>query len=342
MKWLVLGAVVTLSVMLSAPLVPSSEGLFFNPGEGFSVGGVHVSVDQQAATVSPGGTAVFNITIANDSEFPVLINATMVSLSRWKTRIDPSFLLLGSHEVAHIILRVTAPENANNGTIAQVTVIYAITFPETGESMNAPTTSLETVVDDGGTSSSYYGIVIIAGTGIGLAVFLFTDKGQYLGSMAIAPLYTRIHKEKILKNEIRNGLFNHIRENPGQCFSELKRELSLNNGVLAHHLKTLEREHYIKSRKDGLYRRFFLRNQPVPTIILNRPQRGILSYLIQHPGVPQSKVALHLGVSRQTVNYHMQCMEEMGAVRISRNGRRTMCYPLVRPGPEGGNSGFAK
>ena len=342
MKWLAIGAIVALSFLVSTTILPATDGLFFNPEGGFSIGGVPVSVDQEAASVSPGETAVFNITIANDSEFPVLVNTTMASLSRWKTTIEPAFVLLETHEAAHIILCVTAPENADNGSAAQVTIAYAITFPETGESMSVPTTSTETVVDDGGDSTNYFGVAVVVATSIGVGVFLFTDKGQYLGSLAIAPLYTRIHKDKVLKNEIRNGLFKYIRENPGQSFSDIKRELSLNNGVLAHYLKTLEREHYIKSRKNGLYRRFFLRNQPVPTIILNKSQKGILSYLIQHPGEPQSKIALSLGVSRQTVNYHMLCMEEIGAVKVSRHGRRTLCYPLVRPGPEGENTRYAE
>jgi len=337
MKWMVYGAAITLFVLITGLLLPTADGLFFHPEGGFSVGGVHVSVDQYESTVEPGDTAIYNITVANDSDLPVFINATILSISQWKTTLDPNIILLQPHKTANLILCVTAPENADNGTNAKVTIIYAISFPETGENIDVPATTIETVVENGGNSANYIGAAIIVGTSIGLAAFLSTDKGQYLGSLAIAPLYTRIHKDKVLQNEIRNDLFNHIRDNPGESFSEIKRNLELNNGVLAHHLKTLEREHFIKSRKDGLYRRFFLRNQPVPHIILNGPQKEILGYLVSHPGVPQSKVAFHLGVSRQTANYHILAMEKMGAIQITRHGRRTLCYPLIRAGPSRDN-----
>ena len=55
--------------------------------------------------------------------------------------------------------------------------------------------------------------------------------------------------------------------------------------------------------------------------------------LLLHPGATQSEIALNLGVSRQTINYHIRAMEEMGAVRIVRNGRTSLCYPAIRPGP---------
>jgi predicted transcriptional regulator len=342
MKLMVRGTAVILLLLLMGLIMPAAQALFFNPEGGFSVGGVHISVDQQESTVSPGETAVYNITIANDSDLPVLINTTVVSLSRWKITLEPSMLLVQAKEIVHLHLRVTAPDDADNGTGELVTILYAISFPNTGESMDVPATTINTVVKDTGSSAEYLGVLIIVTTSIALAMILSTDAGKYFASLLFSPLYSRIHKDKLLKNGIRNNLFEYIREHPGQNFSEIKRNLELNNGVLAHHLKTLEREHYIKSRKDGLYRRFFLRDQAVPNIILNQTQRDILEYLLTHSGSSQTKIATHMGVSRQTINYHILGMETMGALKIARKGRRTSCYPLVRPGPNNQHSGFAE
>jgi len=342
MKMMVRGTTVVLLLLLTGLIIPIGQALFFNPEGGFSVGGVHVAVDQQESTVSPGGTAVYNITIANDSDLPVLINTTIISLSRWKTSLEPSTLIIQPREVSHLHLEVTAPDDADNGTGEQVTILYAISFPNTGESVTVPATTFNTVVEDTGSSAEYIGVLVVVTTSIALAMILSTDAGKYFASLLIAPLYSRIHKDKVLKNGIRNNLFKHIQENPGQSFSEIKRNLELNNGVLAHHLKTLEREHYIKSRKDGLYRRFFLRDQAVPNIILNQTQREILQYLLTHSGASQTRIATHMGVSRQTINYHILGMETMGALKITRKGRRTACFPLVRPGPNNQHSGFAE
>lgn len=342
MKLMVRGTALIMLFLLMGLLVPAADALFFNPEGGFSVGGVHVSVDQQECTVSPGETAVYNITIANDSEFPCVINTTVISLSQWKTSLDPGTIILQSHQITHLKLSVTAPDNADNGTDEQVTILYAISFPNSGETVTVPATTFNTVVENGGSSARYIGVLAVVTTSIVLAMLFSTDAGKYATACMIAPLYSRIHKDKVLKNGIRHNVFDHIRDHPGQSFSEIKRNLELNNGVLAHHLKTLEREHYIKSRKDGLYRRFFLRDQPVPNVILNDTQKKILNYILANPGSSQTKVAGHLGVSRQTVNYHILGMESMGALRVGRKGRKTSCYPLVRPSPDGTHSGFAE
>jgi len=343
MKRSILGTIVVMFITCIGLLLPIADGLFFNPEGGFSIGGVHVSIDQNQATISPGETAVFNITVANDSEFPVLINATAISLSTWKTSLEPGFLLLQPHSIQHLILCVTAPTNADNGTLMEMTILYAVSFPETGESMSVPATTIQAIVKDDQENSNFLALAIAASAGICLAVLFSTDKGKLLASSALAPLYSRIHKNNVLNNEIRNGIFNFIRDHPGENFSEIKRQLTLNNGVLSHHLRTLEREHYIKSKKDGLYRRFFLRHQPVPNIILNASQKQILNYLVHHPGSSQSEIALNLGISRQTVNYHALPMEKMGAIRIARHGRHSLCYPLIRASPgNSSESGFAK
>ncbi len=331
MKWLKYGLAIPLIVFAVGLVLPGAAGLFFNPEGGFSIGGVHVSVDQDRATISPGETAVFNITVMNDSDFPVMINATIITLSDWETSLDPSFVIIEPHQTVNIYLHVTAPEKAVNGTNTEVTILYVVSFPETGETMNIPATTVRTVVKDEDENTNYLPIVVAASAGIGLAAFFSTDKGRYLGSILVSPLYSRIHGDRVLKNAIREGLFRYIREHPGDSFSEIKRNMKLKNGVLAHHLRTLERERYIKSRKDGLYRRFYLRQQAVPSIILNDSQKMILRYLLRHPGATQSGIALNLGVSRQTVNYHVLAMEEMGAIRIIREGRRAFCHPLIRP-----------
>lgn len=333
MKYKNYGLIIVLFAVLFGIFLPVSSGIFFNPGGGFSLGGVHVSVDQEQATVSPGDTAVFNITIANDSDLPVIINATIISSTDWKTSIEPSFIVLQSHQIENIHLKIKVPKDADNGTNAEVIILYMVSFPETGEQMNVPATTVRTVVRDNNSTPNYLPLMIAASSCICLAAFFSTDKGKYAWGFLLAPLYTRLHKNNVLSNETRNGLFQFIQDHPGQCFSEIKRSLKLKNGVLAHHLKTLEREHYIKSRKDGMYRRFYLRHQPVPNITLNPSQKKILEFLLTNPGTTQADIAVNLGVSRQTINYHLLAMEQMGAVRITREGRLSYCYPKVRPGP---------
>lgn len=315
-------------------LVPCAQAHFFTPEGGFSMGGVQVSVDQRHSVVSPGGTAVYDIMMVNDSEFPCMVTTTVLSLSDWKTSLTPASLVLGPNEVARIRLSVTAPRDMVNGS-NEVIILYAISAPAEGMNLEVPATTFHTEVREGERTVNYVGAIAVVSLSVALALFLSTDAGKYGSAVVIGPLYSRIHRDRILQNGIRNDVFNLIRSNPGKSFSEIKRSLDIGNGVLAHHIRTLERERYIKSRKDGLHRRFFLRDQPIPNIVLNEAQKDILRYLLEHQGGSQTMIAAHLGVSRQTVNYHISAMEGMGAVRVVKSGRISACYPLVRPGPEG-------
>jgi len=340
MKWRASVLAIIFVLLISGLIAPLTAGLFFNPDQGISQGGIHIQVDRSQATVYPGETAEFNITVANDNDFPVLLNATVVMLKRWKTSLEPAGVFLHPHSTSSLRLRIWTPDNVPNGTLVKVTILYLALSPTTGKSMGIPATTVETVVEERGHNVNYLPYIAGASAGIGLAVFFATDKGKYLASLLFSPLYTRIHHDRVLDNSLRQGIFQYIQTNPGSSFSDIRRNLSLKNGVLAHHLRTLEREHYIKSRKDGLYRRFYLRQHvvPVPGISLNQSQKTILLFLIRHPGSSQSEIAVSLGLSRQTVSYHILAMEKMGAVRVNRMGRRALCYPLVRP-PSSSSSG---
>ena len=331
MKWRVSILSIFFITLLLEMIAPLSAGLFFHPDQGISEGGIHILLDRNQVRICPGETAVFNITVVNDNDYPVLINATVVVLERWRYSLEPEGVFLQPHTSSTMKLMIYSPDNVANGTVVKATIVYFAVSPNTGKSMGIPATTVETVVEKRKNQIDYIPYIIVASAGIGIIAFFITDKGKYLASLGLSPLYTRINRDKVLDNTLRQGIFHYIRTNPGSSFSDIRRGLSLNNGVLAHHLSTLEREHYIKSRKEGIYRRFYLRRENLPGLYLNSSQKSILRYLLRNPGASQSEIATALGLSRQTVNYHILSMEKMGAVKINRTGRRANCYPLVRP-----------
>jgi len=115
-------------------------------------------------------------------------------------------------------------------------------------------------------------------------------------------------------------------------------ELGLGNGVLAYHLDVLEREGFIKSRREGMYKHF----HPTGTTIgqrlsgtyyeyfgdtknkevaqLSKLQRSILEVIQKEDGISQKQLAQRLGKSKQLVSYHVRKLDRAGLVRKEHAG----------------------
>jgi len=76
--------------------------------------------------------------------------------------------------------------------------------------------------------------------------------------------YTTLSREEIMNNKKRQEIVELLAQRKGLTFSELMRKLGMKNGVLAYHLRMLEKNKYVKSARDGKYRRFFLWEDPMP------------------------------------------------------------------------------
>ena len=92
----------------------------------------------------------------------------------------------------------------------------------------------------------------------------------------------------------------------------IKNTLGLSNGVISHHIHTLERERYLRSIRDGRYRRFFITGTRIDTV--NSIESSILGQIETRPFINQSQIARNLGVSRQALNYHIRKLVKKGAI----------------------------
>jgi predicted transcriptional regulator len=174
--------------------------------------------------------------------------------------------------------------------------------------------------------------VFIGGTEIGLLAFL---------QFVLVPLFVRLNKDRVLDHFTRGQIFGFIKANPGTHYIAVQEHLELQNGVLAYHLKVLEREEYITSERDGIYKRFYPRHMKIPRKErqLSHLQRDIVEALKTHPGTSQNGLARMLGESKQVVGYHIRVLQKAGIVRVERDPQQTRCYlegvPVdVEPEPE--------
>ncbi|UCE36406.1 MAG: carboxypeptidase regulatory-like domain-containing protein [Thermoplasmata archaeon] len=141
-------------------------------------------------------------------------------------------------------------------------------------------------------------------------------------------MYSKIKRENMLKNAVRKRIFDYVNENPGMHYRGILNELNLPMGVLSYHLNRLEKAQYIRSRQDGMYRRFYTKGPKTDMrFFLSDIQESILSVIKENQGISQSKIAERISVSRKVVNYHVNILDQAGLIFVERQGRESACYP---------------
>ncbi|UCG69196.1 MAG: winged helix-turn-helix transcriptional regulator [Thermoplasmata archaeon] len=140
-------------------------------------------------------------------------------------------------------------------------------------------------------------------------------------------MYSKIKRENLLKNAIRRRILDHVKENPGKHYRAILSDLDLPMGVLTYHLNRLEKAQYIKSRQDGIFRRFYPPGRKTEMrFFLSEIQESILNVIKENRGISQSKIAEKIGVSRKVVNYHSNILDQAGLIFVESHGRESACY----------------
>jgi len=168
---------------------------------------------------------------------------------------------------------------------------------------------------------------VSAGIGVAaiLAALASTEFGKVgLFNVVVFPLYSRLRREEVLDHFVRGQIYGYITAHPGEHYNSLKDALKVTNGTLAHHLRTLEMQGFIKADRDGIYKRFYPVQMQIPRergIRLSDLQHHILGLIRNDGGPTQQEIATRLGVSQQTVSYNLRSLSREGLVRMEKEGR---------------------
>jgi len=161
---------------------------------------------------------------------------------------------------------------------------------------------------------------------ITILIIASTETGKYgLLKTFFLPLYSRLKRDDLLDHFVRGQIYGYIMSHPGEHYNHIKQKLDVTNGTLSHHLRALEFQGYIKSQRDGTYKRFYPTEMKIPRtkgIQLSDLQIGIVDAIRQSPGISQKEIANREGISQQSVSYNLSLLERMGILNSSKDGVR--------------------
>lgn len=159
-----------------------------------------------------------------------------------------------------------------------------------------------------------------------------------LGGIGLVALnFHRVEVKTVLDHELRNGIYRHVLDNPGVCFTDIEKGLDVNRGTLDYHLKVLRREHRIAVlTKNG--RSFYFENSGRYTreememlaILRNDTEFTICEYLLDSPGASRNEIVSLIKTTYSTVSWHMKRLTDSGLVCSTKDGR-IVSYHLSGP-----------
>lgn len=167
---------------------------------------------------------------------------------------------------------------------------------------------------------------------IALLYIVFTESGKYRFFSFLAfiiPLYAKVGKDEILDNFVRGQIYGFIKSNPGCHYCYIKKKLDIKNGVLAYHLKILEKSGLIKSEKRGRHRIFTVTGISFPEskrYTLSELQISILDLIKNNGGITQKEIASHLNQKQQKISYNLKILEMANKIVSIKKGRKKHYY----------------
>ncbi|MBW3583640.1 MAG: hypothetical protein KY455_11130 [Euryarchaeota archaeon] len=151
----------------------------------------------------------------------------------------------------------------------------------------------------------------------------------------LAPLFTKLDRDRLLKHGTREEIVSFVRENPGVATEEVRKHTGIGWGTVVYHLSALEQHGVIVSTKVGRHRSWFLpgsgnelRRQAM-AVLQSQATRRVYETILAAPGSTQQEVAGEIGVTHGSVIFQVGRLQRVGLIRKEREGR------FVRYWPEG-------
>jgi predicted transcriptional regulator len=140
-----------------------------------------------------------------------------------------------------------------------------------------------------------------------------------------------IDPENVLNNPSRFRIYTYIKNKPGAYISEIVEKAGLDRGAVKYHLKVLTTQNKIESYKEGGKVRYFECNSiynekeiKVISALQNLMNQKIISKIINDKCNTNVVLAREIGVSKATISWYMKNLREIGLIKETKKGRRTI------------------
>ena len=264
-----------------------------------------LEIKSGVATIEEGLERVIPVEIEAFFEL-TLVNVTIIYQGDLEVTLQSPLLNMSAREVSKFYLRIKVPNLKGEEDFENKTILLQASNGEYKSNVAELRITMHSSVE---TSDWLHPTAAAAAGTIGFfAVIGSTEIGKNKFLSLALPLYTKLNRVEILDHYTRGKIHGYILANPGDHYNSIKKALGISNGSFAYHLHVLEREGMIKSKRDGLFKRFYPFKAQVSQdngSHLNDTQKIIVKKIRETPGITQKDIATMMGVSRSTINYHI-------------------------------------
>jgi len=154
--------------------------------------------------------------------------------------------------------------------------------------------------------------------------------------LSFLPLYTKLEKDDIMSQSTRHDIYSYVSNEPGSNYSTIKKRLNIGTSSLVYHLNVLQREGYIRSKKEMGHRFFFPKDARLtappttPALPPSPIQERIIEYLKENGPKTRTEIKDALSLKQQTVSYSIKSLERRGMVKTSGRGKNDVCETINR------------
>jgi predicted transcriptional regulator len=133
----------------------------------------------------------------------------------------------------------------------------------------------------------------------------------------------------------RKKMYGIIYGRPGIHFRELERETGFASGTVQYHLGEMVRSGLLTEVKEGHYTRYYIAQMPLSpqdkklmSALRRELPRGMILFILEHPGCENREIARRFVVSAPTITYHLKRLLAAGVVKAE-GDTRMQRYSLV-------------
>jgi predicted transcriptional regulator len=143
-------------------------------------------------------------------------------------------------------------------------------------------------------------------------------------------------EEKALNLESRRKIYEVIEANPGLHFRELQRKTGIAIGSLQYHLDCLEKNHLIKTFRQGKFLRYYsvkesvVEEKTAMSFLRKKSARKIILFLLEKKRANNLEISRQVNLSPSTTSWHLEQLVREGVIGKEKRGRESFFY-VIKP-----------